>query len=80
MKIEQLASLGVETGVTEEEKAELVEWIQRGTAGMTTQEKASTVGRWMFMAQELNRVLTCASSRHSAQPAQQSGQLQLRLE
>lgn len=42
--------------LTEEEKAELVERIQRATRGMDLDELRWTVAAWEFMADDLRRV------------------------
>ncbi len=77
MKIEQVTSLGVEIGVTEEEKAELVEVIQAHTRGMTMEQRLSTAACWEWMAIELRRV--CAASQPERPPWQHSTPVQLEL-
>lgn len=44
--------------LTDEDRSELVEHIQKGTAGMSFDEKWHTVLCWRWMAEELERVLS----------------------
>lgn len=43
--------------VTDEEKADLVERIQRATRGMDIEELRWTIAAWEFMANDLRRVV-----------------------
>lgn len=58
-----------DTMLTDDDRAELVEEIQRATAGMNDAQRAHVLECWEFMAEEFRRVL------RASQPAQPQRQL-----